>query len=76
MKIPKWSKRDLIVMRDKGYQVVPCSDEEDAMAVFTVLKENKRCAQLGYILDSENGAVYFVCTKKKAEKVVNCGQES
>lgn len=76
MKIPKWSKRDLLIMGSKGYSVVPCKDAKETEQVYNTLKANKRCAQVGYAINKENKEVFFVCTKKKAERVVENGQQS
>ena len=76
MRIPKWSKRDLQVMGAKGYTVVPCKDEQETEQVFNTLKANKRCAQAGHVVNKEGKVVFFVCTKKKAERGGEIGQES
>lgn len=68
MKIPKWSKRDLKIMGDQGYGVVPCKDAEEVEEVYSVLKANKRCAQVGYVVNTENKEVFFVITKERGTK--------
>ena len=68
MRIPKWSKRDLKIMGDQGYKVVPCTDSNEIEEVYTILKANKRCAQVGYIVNSENKEVFFVITKERGTK--------
>ena len=76
MKIPKWSKRDLIIMGNKGYGVIPCKDATETEAVYNQLKAEKKCAQVGYAINKENKEVFFVCTKQRAQKGVENGQES
>lgn len=73
MRIPKWSKRDLKIMDEQGYKVVPCKNAEEVEEVYKVLKENKRCAQVGYIVNRENVDVYFVITKERGNKGANRG---
>lgn len=67
MKIPKWSKRDLTIMGAQGYKVVPCKDAEEVESVYTTLKENKRCAQVGHIVNRDNEVVFFVITKERGK---------
>ena len=73
MRIPKWSKRDLLIMGDKGYGGIPCKDENEVELVYKQLKDNKRCAQVGHIFNKDNEVVFFVCTKPRAERGVNRG---
>lgn len=71
MRIPKWSKRDLKIMDAHGYKVVPCKDAEEVEGVYNYLKKNKKCAQVGYIVNRENVDVYFVITKERGSKGAN-----
>lgn len=66
--LPKWKDTDLLIMQDDGYKICPCKDEDEALEVKKVLKENTKCAQAGYILDKEGNKKYFVITRDRVKK--------
>lgn len=68
MVLKKYSKKELKKFDEQGYMIVPCKDEGEALEVKMVLKDNKRCAQAGYIVNKENKDIYFVLTKKPSVK--------
>lgn len=66
MELAKWNEKDLIYMRDLGYKIVDCKDEDEVFEIKKVLKDNKRCAQAGkYIKDGVTK--YFVVTKERGK---------
>lgn len=69
MKIGRWTKRDLKVLGDQGYMVVPCTDEKETESVYWDLKSRGKCAQCGYIVNREGVDVYFVLTKERTRRV-------
>lgn len=64
MELYKWSKKDLLYMRDNGYKIIDCKDEDEVASIRKVLKENKRCAQAG-IYYKDDVKKYFVVTKER-----------
>lgn len=65
MALQKWYKKGLQYMGTQGYKVIPCDTEEEAIEIKEYLKQNKRCAQAGYVINRENKTIYFVLTKNK-----------
>lgn len=59
----RYSKKELIAYRDKGYKVCPCKDAEEAMEVKQVLKANNRRAVVGNY-KKDDMIKYFVLTKE------------
>lgn len=74
MEILRWSDRDLMIMKERGYKVCPCKDAEEVEAVYEVLKANKRCAQVGYRLSKDNQSMFFVLTKERTTGGVRSGK--
>lgn len=68
MALPLWTKKDLEHYDSLGYYIVPCADEEEAQKIKTLLKEHKRCAQPGRILNKKNKEFFFVVTKERGAK--------
>lgn len=63
MTISNWTKKDLLEMKDKGYKIVSCENEEQLNLYLNCLKENKKCARVGrydnklFILTKERGSI-------------------
>lgn len=68
MEVYKWSKNSLISMGKQGYKVIACDDEAEALKVKAALKEDKRCAQAGYVINREGKTIYFVLTKSRKQE--------
>lgn len=68
MSLLKYSKNDLIRLGNEGYEFIKCEDEEEALQVKQTLKEDKRCAQAGFVINRENETIYFVATKERRKK--------
>lgn len=68
MAIPKWTKKELEEKGKQGYKVVPCASEQEALEVKQVLKDNKRCAREGYVVNQEGKDIFFVLTKERGAK--------
>lgn len=65
MSLPKWSKNDLLSMKDSGYKIIKCDSELEAEDIKHTLRINRRCAQSGRIVDKDNNSVFFVVTKER-----------
>ena len=65
MQLAKWNEKDLRYMEQDGYKICKCKDEQEAIEIKDLLKQNNRCAQAGYILNSKNEKVYFAITRER-----------
>lgn len=68
MALYKWTKNSLQSMGKEGYNIVPCKSEEEAEKVKAILKEQKKCAQAGYAINSLGETVYFCLVKPRGKK--------
>lgn len=67
MTLTKYYKKDLISMGGQGYKFIKCGSEEEANAIKDKLKQNKRCAQAGFVINREGEAIIFVATKERGK---------
>lgn len=68
MALPKWNKKDLLYMRDAGYKIIHCDDEQSALRTKNNLSMDKKCAQAGRIINQEGKEIFFVCTKDRFKR--------
>lgn len=68
MALPKWTRKDLELMNDEGYWIVPCKDENETIEVKSLCRKYGRCAQNGRIINDEGKELFFVCTKDRGGK--------
>lgn len=66
--LPKWKKKDLQEVGSDGYKIYPAKDEQEALEIKQILKDNKRNAQAGYYQrddNKDNPKEYFVVTRHR-----------
>ena len=67
MNIKRYSTAELDKFDRKGYEYVPCTDEEQSVSLKNKLKNEGRCAQAGYIVRSDHNINFFVLTKEASK---------
>jgi len=68
MALPKWSKDELKDYDERGYWIIPCESEDEALSVKDICKKYGRCAQAGRTFNKEGKEINFVLTKDKGTK--------
>lgn len=66
MSLYRYSKKELLEYGQKGYKIYIAKDEDEAISVRKLLREDNRCAIAGiYKKEKDNSLVYFVISKMK-----------
>ena len=63
--LPKWNKKDLVIMEQDGYSINLSTSDEEAIKLKKYLKEKGLCAQAGYIINSDNKYINFVISRER-----------
>lgn len=66
--LAKWTIRDLEFMNEDGYGIIPAKNEKEALSIRNALKQQKKNAQAGYIMNKDNKVVCFVVTRDRKTK--------
>lgn len=67
MDVRSYTKDLLKELGDKGYKIIPCTQDEQE-GIFSTVRASGRCSRAGWIRNKEGEKIFFVLVKDRGVK--------